>query len=84
MKTYSNCISCNIELQPIEVFTPCYDAPGGSIDSFDVSLHYSSYPYCEGCDDHIPEECKELDYHYYYLINFYTSTSDEDDDELPF
>ena len=77
MKTYSNCISCNIGLEPIAHYSPCYDAPGGSVDSFDVRITFPTYPYCEGCEDNIPEECKKVDY-----IN--SLSKDEDDDDLPF
>lgn len=76
MKTYSNCISCNIGLEPIEHYTPCYD-DGGGLDSFDVSLSYPSNPYCEGCYDHIPEECKQWEFIDSYII-------EEEDDDLPF
>lgn len=80
MKTYSNCECCGLDLEPQEVFTPCYDAPGGSVDSFDMSLHYSSYPYCEGCDDHIPEEVKDPE----WIANNCMEYAVEDDDDLPF
>jgi len=61
MKTYSNCICCNSELEPEEAITPCYD-DGGSLDSFDVSQSYPTYPYCEGCEGVIPDECKESEW----------------------
>ena len=74
---YTNCLCCGTELQPDEIFTPCYD-DGGGLDSFDVQLKWPSYPYCEGCDDYIPQEAKDL--------NWYTSykPDEDDDDELPF
>lgn len=77
MKTYSNCICCNTELEPIECYTPSFD-DGWGLDAFEVTLSYPSNPYCEGCYDNIPQECKELDY-----INSYASKEEEDDD-LPF
>jgi hypothetical protein len=79
MKTYSNCICCNTELELIETITPSYD-DGGGLDAFDVQLHYPTNPYCEGCEDNIPEECKELDW-----IDSFTSSKEEvEEDDLPF
>lgn len=80
MKTYSNCECCGSDLEPREVFTPCYDAPGGSVDSFDVCLQYPSYPYCEGCDDYVPQECKDP----LWIAKTYEAYTVEDDDTLPF
>jgi len=78
MKTYSNCICCGSDLEPQEVFIPCYD-DGGGLDSFDVTLLESSYPYCDGCDDHIPEECKNPQWIDNNCLEYV-----EDDDDLPF
>jgi hypothetical protein len=65
-------------LELIETITPCYD-DGGGLDAFDVQLHYPTYPYCEGCEDNIPEECKESAW-----IDSYAPSEEEEEDDLPF
>lgn len=47
------CLGCYDHLEPIEreCFIPCYDAPGGSVDSFDIEYHEES-PLMDGlCPD---------------------------------